>query len=69
MKTVQFVGRFSLYYFQLWVLCFGFRKLMNRIAAQNARDRKKSYVVDLERKLAELEAKVCVHTKNHFWAT
>lgn len=32
---------------------------MNRIAAQNARDRKRSYVVDLERKLAEVEAKVC----------
>lgn len=32
---------------------------MNRIAAQNARDRKKSYVVDLERRVAELEAKVC----------
>jgi hypothetical protein len=33
------------------------RKLMNRIAAQNARDRKKNYVDDLERRVAELEAK------------
>ena len=32
---------------------------MNRIAAQNARDRKKVYVDDLERRVAELEAKVC----------
>lgn len=30
---------------------------MNRVAAQNARDRKKNYVLDLERRLAELEAK------------
>lgn len=35
---------------------------MNRVAAQNARDRKKTYVLDLERRLAELEAKVCTHT-------
>ena len=34
---------------------------MNRIAAQNARDRKKVYVDDLERRVAELEAKVCVY--------
>lgn len=39
------------------------RKLMNRVAAQNARDRKKNYVIDLERRLAELEAKVCTHTR------
>ena len=38
---------------------FFFRRLMNRIAAQNARDRKKVYVDDLERRVAELEAKVC----------
>ena len=35
-----------------------YRKLMNRIAAQNARDRKKNYVEDLEKRVAELEAKV-----------
>ena len=35
------------------------RKLMNRIAAQNARDRKKNFVEDLEKRVAELEAKVC----------
>jgi hypothetical protein len=33
------------------------RRLMNRVAAQNARDRKKVYVDDLERRVAELEAK------------
>ena len=31
---------------------------MNRIAAQNARDRKKTYVEDLEKRVTELEAKV-----------
>lgn len=40
---------------------------MNRVAAQNARDRKKNYVIDLERRLAELEAKVCtIHTHTLF---
>jgi hypothetical protein len=34
---------------------------MNRIAAQNARDRRKNYVEDLERRVAELEAKVCTY--------
>ena len=38
----------------------GLRKLMNRIAAQNARDRKKNFVEDLERRVAELEAKVYI---------
>jgi len=31
---------------------------MNRISAQNARDRKKAYVEDLERKITLLEEKV-----------
>lgn len=31
---------------------------MNRVSAQNARDRKKAYVEDLERKIALLEEKV-----------
>jgi len=32
--------------------------MMNRVSAQNARDRKKAYVEDLERKIALLEEKV-----------
>ena len=31
---------------------------MNRVSAQNARDRKKAYVDDLEKKIALLEEKV-----------
>lgn len=31
---------------------------MNRVSAQNARDRKRVYVEDLERKIALLEEKV-----------
>lgn len=54
-KIKNFFALFS--YFKINVFCNG-RKMMNRIAAQNARDRKKSYVVDLERRVAELEAKV-----------
>ena len=40
-----------------YVYCF-YRKMMNRVAAQNARDRKKVYVEDLEKKVAMLENKV-----------
>lgn len=37
---------------------------MNRVSAQNARDRKKAYVEDLERKVALLEEKVNPHAEN-----
>ena len=33
--------------------------MMNRVSAQNARDRKKAYIEDLEKKVALLEEKVC----------
>lgn len=32
---------------------------MNRVAAQNARDKRKRYIEELERRLAMVEAKVC----------
>lgn len=32
---------------------------MNRVAAQNARDRKKNYLENLEKRLALLEEEVC----------
>ena len=35
------------------------RRMMNRVSAQNARNRKKTYVENLERKLAEMEEEVC----------
>lgn len=34
------------------------RKMMNRVSAQNARDRRKVYVEDLENKISLLEHKV-----------
>lgn len=38
---------------------------MNRVSAQNARDRKRVYVEDLERKIALLEEKV--HNITNYW--
>ena len=37
-----------------------FRKMMNRVAAQNARDRRKNYVEDLEKRVALLEQQVFI---------
>ena len=34
------------------------RMVMNRVAAQNAREKKRQYVEDLERKLSQLETQV-----------
>ncbi len=34
--------------------------MTNRVAAQNARDRRKQYVEELESKIALLESKVCL---------
>ena len=41
------------------------RKMMNRVAAQNARDRRKNYVEDLEKRVALLEQQVlwCAHSQ------
>ena len=36
------------------------RKMMNRVSAQSARDRKKMYVEDLEKKVLLLEEKVSI---------
>ena len=35
-----------------------YRKLKNRMSAQQARDRKKQYVEDLEKRVAQLEKEV-----------
>lgn len=47
-----------------------YRKMNNRVAAQNARDRRKHYLEDLERKVALLEEQVLstcsvAHTHPH----
>ena len=36
-----------------------YRKLKNRMSAQQARDRKKVYVTELEERIAQLEEEVC----------
>ena len=33
---------------------------MNRVSAQNAREKRRQYVEELERKLSQLEAQVCL---------
>ena len=39
---------------------------MNRVSAQNSRDRKKRYVEELEKRLKSLEVKVCVFSLHQF---
>lgn len=50
-------GNCVFYLFSLFVFWCGIRLLRNRVSAQQARERKKAYLIDLEVRVKELETK------------